>query len=305
MNHWLLRHLLHTTMAVAFGASAMVMMSQGQAAAAGVPCQRTYSSGNINLPTQDIATVISEINVPEDGLVVSDVDISIDVQHTWDPDLIIQVISRTDANVSRGEVSRLFNRDGPGGGNLTGTTFDDDAATPISWGTPPFTGRFKPSLPLAPLNGFTGGKYELYVTDTAAEDSGQLLDWSVTLRYRNCDFDSDGVEDHVDQCPDVAAHTATGCPLTSRSVSATYKNGKFRGALSSPVAGCASGRAVTIWKMRRGPDRNIGTAMTGADGTYKLRRAKHAGKYYATSPQVVVAGVAECPAAQSPMFRIR
>jgi hypothetical protein len=62
---------------------------------------------------------------------------------------------------------------------------------------------------------------------------------------------------------------------------------------------------VTIWKVRSGVDKRVGTATSRSDGLYKLARAKRAGRYYATSPRVVVTDVAECPAVQSTTFRIR
>lgn len=189
--------------------------------------------------------------------------------------------------------------------SLNGVTFDDEAASELS-GSPPYSGHFRPIAPLSALDGMqTSRSWQLRV-DTTGSDTTLNGYWSVTITYAGCvpDRDSDGVPDSRDACPTVAAHTASGCPLTTRTLTAKYKLGKFRGLLSSPVAGCKAIRPVTIWKVRTGPDRKIGTATTGSTGGYKLKHAKRPGRYYATSLHAVVNGMAECPAVRSARFRI-
>jgi subtilisin-like proprotein convertase family protein len=239
------KHVFHLIVASALAVAGLIAITPSPATAAGVPCRQTFSNlTDIAIPDESFAQ--STIDVPENGLVITDVNVALDIDHTFTSDLVIYVDSYTDGSVFRG-TSRLFNRDGGAADNLHGTVFDDSATTPISWGDPPFTGTFKPSRPLAALNGFTGGFFRLTAVDENASDTGTLRNWSATVTYRTCDLDSDGVEDHADKCLGISAHTATGCPLTTRAVTAKYKHGKFRGALSSPVAGCKSHRSVTIW----------------------------------------------------------
>jgi subtilisin-like proprotein convertase family protein len=265
---------------------------------------KTYSN-ETDVPIPDHNRVASPaIDVDENGLVVSDVDVKLNVDHTFDGDLEIYLESFTDAEAFRG-LNRLITRDGSSDDNFTNTVLDDEASEPVSWQSAPFTGRFKPNQALSSHDGEIDGRYRLFLADDAPSDTGTLRDWSLTFRYQSCDFDSDGVEDHSDKCLGLSAHTATGCPLTTRAVTAKYKHHKFRGTMSSPVAGCKSHRSVTIWKVRSGADKKIGTATTRSDGTYRLTRARHVGKYYATSPRVAVTDVAECPAVQSAKFRIR
>jgi subtilisin-like proprotein convertase family protein len=294
------------TMTATVGAMALVVVSSGSAQAAGPPCQRTYFSGTVDSPIPDNTTTsaVSTIDVPEDGLVVSDIDVSVNIHHTFDEDLTVSLESKTDALVARG-YTNLIAGAGFDGDNFLGTVLDDQAATPVGWGTAPFTGRFTPSNSLSLLAGDTGGQYKLGVTDRVSSDTGTFNDWTLTLTYASCDFDGDGVEDHADSCLGMNAHTATGCSLTTRGLTAKYRLGRFKGALSSPVAGCATSRSVTIWKVRSGADKIVGTATTGSDGSYRLKRAKHPGRYYATTPRVAVTDVAECPAVQSSTFRIR
>lgn len=288
-----------TTIAV----TGLAVVEAAPSSAAQVPCQRSYTH-TVAQAITDENTTSDVIDVPEDGLVVTRATVTANIHHTSDDDLIVGVQSMTDTFTGRAFVL-LFDQYGGGGDNLIGTTWADDAASPISWGDAPFTGRFKGVRPLAAMNGFSGGKYELDVSDMATGDTGTLDSWTLTLTYAGCDFDSDGVEDHADRCLGVSAHTASGCPLTTRALTAKYKHGKFQGVMSSPVAGCKASQPVTVWKVRRGADKLVGTATTRSDGSYKLTHAKHAGRYYATSPRVAVTDQAECPAVTSSTFRIR
>ena len=284
--------------------AALVATTTGTASAAGVPCQRTYSSGTINRSIPDNGIAFDQINVPDDGLAVTDVDVRVDIDHPYVSDLYVDLRSFDRAAQQRGLIN-LFPRLGGGGDNLTGTVFDDSAPLSISQGVPPFTGSFRPPTPLAAMNGIGSVIWTLNVSDVQSGDSGVLRDWSVTFRYASCDLDADGIEDHVDQCLGVTARTPSGCPLTARSVTASYRHGKFKGWISSPVGGCKSTRPVTVWKVRPGPDRKLGSTTTRSDGTYRLAKPKRPGRYYATSPRVAVPDLAECPEVRSARFRIR
>lgn len=294
---------LRLSIAAALFAAGLVTVGSGPGSAAAVPCQRTFSGDSQEIVGGGPPT-IATIDVPEDGLVVTDVDVSVDLHHTTLADLGIEAKSFPDDESFVLSTLLYSGQRGMTGVNLLGTVFDDEATVPISWGSAPYAGRFLPYRPLADIEGLAGGTYELLIANFGAT-TGTLDGWSVKLTYASCDFDSDGVEDHRDSCLGVDAHTATGCPLTSRSLTATYRLGKFKGALSSPVAGCKAHRSVTVWKVRSGADRKVGTATTRSDGSYRLTRAKRLGRYYATSPRVAVTGVAECPAVTSKTFRIR
>jgi subtilisin-like proprotein convertase family protein len=293
------------TAAAALVVALFVVLAPENASAAGTACEHTYTSApSVAIPDNNQAGVTNTIDVPEDGLVVVDVDVTLNVHHTFDRDLSVFLQSFTDAGGGRHR-SDLMIRAGQAGDNILGVVLDDEAALPVSWGSAPFAGRFKGEERLSTYDGESGGKYTLTIVDNAAGDTGTLDSWSLTFRYQACDFDFDGVEDHADHCLGLIAHTTTGCPVTSRSLTAKYKHGKFRGALSSPVSGCEAHRAVRIWKVRSGADKVVGTTTTRLDGTYRLARSKHVGKYYATSSRVAVTDVAECPGVQSPTIRLR
>jgi subtilisin-like proprotein convertase family protein len=295
---------IRLVLALALAGAALTVVGPAPATAAAA-CELSvpFAPGSA-IPDHSYTTSI--INVPEDGYAVTDVEVTVNIHEPANEDLTITLDSLTDADVSR-QLVTLYDGSGTGA-DMLGTVFDDDAAAPIAPGGAPYAGRFKPSGPgaLSDLNGFAGGKYRLKVEDTVLGGGNGTLDsWTLTLRYASCDLDSDTVEDHSDACLGDAGEPVTGCPVATRTLSATYRRGKFKGFLRSDVATCAAGRTVQIWKARPGPDRRLGTVRTWSDGRYRLVRARHAGRYYATAPGLVVAGVAVCPAAQSLKFRIR
>ncbi len=66
------------------------------------------------------------------------------------------------------------------------TTFDDEAATPISAGAAPYLGSYAPDQPLA--ESFDGyrmtGKWSLEFSELGAGDAGTLYCWKVRLTYK-------------------------------------------------------------------------------------------------------------------------
>lgn len=143
--------------------------------------------------------------------------------------------------------------------DLAGATYDDEAAGART-GSSPFSGSYRPAGPLSALDGSqTKRSWKLEVANSSFTPFN-VNAWSITITYAGCapDRDSDGVSDAHDSCPGLLAHTASGCPVASRSLTAKYKrgkheHGKFKGVLSSSAAGCRAARPVTIWKVRGGP----------------------------------------------------
>jgi subtilisin-like proprotein convertase family protein len=137
-----------------------------------------YSSGNLSVPLPDLSTVDIPINVPDTGA-VTDVNVKIRLNHTFDGDLNISLISPdgTAVDLSSGNGGGGDNF-GAGANDCSGqpTVFDDSAAATIISGTSPFTGSFKPEQPLSTFNGkSTAGVWKLRVTDTANLDTGTLF----------------------------------------------------------------------------------------------------------------------------------
>jgi subtilisin-like proprotein convertase family protein len=144
---------------------------------AGTLLNTTATSGNIVTPLPDNTTV--DINVPiTDAATISDVNVSVRMNHTFTGDVRIDLIHPD------GTLINLVNRRGGSGDNFgtganncsgTPTTFDDQAATLITAGTPPYAGAFRPEALLSALNGKSAaGTWKLRFNDNATDDAGLI-----------------------------------------------------------------------------------------------------------------------------------
>ncbi|MDA9073442.1 proprotein convertase P-domain-containing protein [bacterium] len=124
----------------------------------------------------DIGVTTSIINMDQNA-VITDVNLTLNIAHTWDADLEVKLIAPDGVT----EII-LFEDIGSNGDNFTNTVLDDDASTVISDGEAPFTGSFSPTGSLSDLNGLlSGGDWTLYINDDADGDGGTLLDWSIQI----------------------------------------------------------------------------------------------------------------------------
>ena len=145
--------------------------------ALGAPVLATYSTGNIATAIPDLASVEIPITITDTG-VISDVNANVRLDHTYDGDLVLELVGPDSTSVTlsqrRGSSGDNF---GSGANDCSGThtVFDDSAATAISAGTAPFAGTFKPESPLSAFNGKTiTGMWKLRVTDAAGQDTGTV-----------------------------------------------------------------------------------------------------------------------------------
>jgi subtilisin-like proprotein convertase family protein len=105
---------------------------------------------------------------------VADVNVRVNLNHTWDGDLVLSMISPS------GTVVALSTNNGSSGDNYSTTLFDDEAATAISSGSAPFNGSYRPSSPLNAFDTQTmSGNWTLRVADTQPRDTGSMTSWSV------------------------------------------------------------------------------------------------------------------------------
>ncbi|MBP7148773.1 MAG: proprotein convertase P-domain-containing protein [Acidobacteria bacterium] len=138
-----------------------------------------YPSSDTPLPIPDSTPsgVASTIIVADSGP-VQDVNVIVNITHTYDGDLSIYLVGPNGVSV------QLSNRRGSSGDNFTGTVFDDQAATPIASGSAPFSGSFRPDAPLSALNGIgAAGSWQLKVVDNAGSDTGSIVDWTLQVTY--------------------------------------------------------------------------------------------------------------------------
>ncbi|WP_299116060.1 thrombospondin type 3 repeat-containing protein [uncultured Winogradskyella sp.] len=154
---------------------------------------------------------ISEIFI-EDNFIINDINVSVDITHSWTGDLRIALVNPA------GDFILLSDQIGGSGDNYENTVFDDQAPTPITGGTPPYSGVFSPEQPLSTFNGeFSRGTWLLGVVDFADGDGGSFNDWTIEIcGLRDLtDYDGDGVLNEDDNCvlvfnPDQADNDGDG-----------------------------------------------------------------------------------------------
>jgi len=144
-------------------------------------------------------TLIPDLGVANSIVVVSNVTAGLSkvtaalyITHTYDSDLLIQLISPDGTTNTLSDSNGSFGHDyGSGcGQDSQRTIFDDDALLPISSGAAPFVGVFKPQTPLSVFIGKAGtninGIWRLRVVDQARQDVGTIQCWSLILTPADC-----------------------------------------------------------------------------------------------------------------------
>ena len=124
----------------------------------------------------DIGVTTSIINMDQNA-VITDVNLTLNIEHTWIADLEVKLIAPDGVT----EII-LFEDVGSNGDNFTNTVLDDDASTDVSNGESPFTGSYSPTGSLNDLNGLmSAGDWILHINDDANQDGGNLIDWSIQI----------------------------------------------------------------------------------------------------------------------------
>lgn len=179
--------------------------------------ESNYSEKFSFATAEEICSIFSSIDTPIDipdnnpnggnsfikvseNKVISDVNVFLNITHPYTEDLAISLVS------PNGITILLSASNGDEGDNYTNTTFDDDASIKITDGSAPFTGIYKPQIPLAYLNDIKSvGNWTLNVIDSGLEDIGTIDDWSIQICgipfFDDNDEDGDGVVNEIDQCP--------------------------------------------------------------------------------------------------------
>jgi subtilisin-like proprotein convertase family protein len=134
-----------------------------------------FDSNAAGTPLPDLTTVNIPVSVPDAGL-ITDVNVGVRLNHTFDSDLAISVQNPaglgTALATNRGGGGDNF---GTGNNDCTGalTTFDEDSANPVSGGAAPFSGTFNPDGNLDIYDGLgMNGNWNLRVADQVGADSG-------------------------------------------------------------------------------------------------------------------------------------
>jgi subtilisin-like proprotein convertase family protein len=131
----------------------------------------------IAIPDNNATGATSTIAVT-DPSIVEDVNVTVNVTHTYDGDLTLSLITPANTPIT------LAARRGGSGDNFTSTVFDDEATSPVTGGTAPFTGSFKPEGLLSAADGVSGaGTWKFKVVDLAGLDLGTIDNWTLNLVY--------------------------------------------------------------------------------------------------------------------------
>jgi subtilisin family serine protease/subtilisin-like proprotein convertase family protein len=134
-----------------------------------------FSAGALPVAIPDLSTVSIPIVVNQD-LTVTDLNVVLNVSHTYDSDLVMSLTSPT------GVTRTLVNRHGGSGDNYAVTTLDDQATTLLTTGRAPFNGSFRPDQPLSAFNGMNArGTWTLRISDVSRLDTGTAN--SATLSF--------------------------------------------------------------------------------------------------------------------------
>ncbi|OHB69193.1 MAG: hypothetical protein A2V70_02155 [Planctomycetes bacterium RBG_13_63_9] len=140
------------------------------------PAVSRYQSSDTPRALIDYGTIYSTITV-QDSLSILDLDVELDITHTWDEDLDVYLIAPNST------VIELFTDVGGSGDNFTQTILDNEAGSLIRYAYAPFTGRFRPEGSLAAVNGInSAGNWTLKITDDYTWDSGTLNRWSLQIK---------------------------------------------------------------------------------------------------------------------------
>jgi len=142
------------------------------------PCTTTTNSTNASVGPDAGTVTTSVINVSANN-VVDDVNVTVNIDHSWAADLDVILISPDGTEVELfSDIGGVFEA------NFTNTTLDDEASQDITsaTGSAPFTGVWRPEGNLSDFNGLmSAGDWTLQITDDANGDGGTLLDWSLQI----------------------------------------------------------------------------------------------------------------------------
>ncbi|NUQ64866.1 MAG: proprotein convertase P-domain-containing protein [Pirellulales bacterium] len=125
----------------------------------------------------DHQTASSSITITGTPAAIDDLNVTLNITHTWVQDLVITLVSPTGTRVCL-----LANPGAGGDANLTNTTLDDEAGAVIGDASAPFTGSFRPAELLSRFDGENlDGTWTLEVEDQYLYDQGFIHSWSLNI----------------------------------------------------------------------------------------------------------------------------
>lgn len=143
-----------------------------------ISCPGSTASTNVPLTIATTAnvTINSTLNIPS-GATISDINVTMDVTHTWINDLTATLISPSGTQVQL-FVNPCTSNDIQ---NIV-ATFDDSGSTVVCGTNPGITGVVKPTQLLSVFNGQSStGTWTLRILDSFNQDGGSLNSWSLNI----------------------------------------------------------------------------------------------------------------------------
>jgi subtilisin-like proprotein convertase family protein len=135
-------------------------------------CNTTSNSTLLNIPDNNPAFVSNTVNVTDTNS-ISDINVTLNVTHTYPQDLIIKLRHPDNTEVI------VWNRACAGNNNFN-VVLSDGAA--VFTCVANMTGTFAPSSPLSAFNGKpANGTWTMLVSDNANVDTGSLNSWAIEV----------------------------------------------------------------------------------------------------------------------------
>lgn len=130
--------------------------------------------------TEDGAKKVYNSIIPvTDNFEISDVNVTVNIIHSWVRDLKLMLISPDGTKITLSDINGDFEDE-----NYTNTVFDQEASTSIVNGTAPFTGTFIPEGDLSTLYGkMSLGNWTLQVLDYESGDGGSIESFALELCF--------------------------------------------------------------------------------------------------------------------------
>ncbi len=145
------------------------------------------ASPGIAIPDSDPAGISTTLTVTDD-VEITDLNVDLDISHTWVGDLIVTLQSPSGTSVvimdRPGVPASTF---GCSGNDIL-ATLDDEASSPVEdecgAGVPAISGSFTPNNPLSAFDGENPmGDWTLTVSDNGGGDTGTINSWGLTYTY--------------------------------------------------------------------------------------------------------------------------
>lgn len=244
--------------------------------------------GPITIPDNDLTGISSSINISGlPGLInaATIASVCINVQHSWDFDLLIQLQSPSGSTIT------LASGQGGDEDNYFNTCFSPTATQTIIGAPPSFGGFYLPQQAFTGLNGIVNGNWTLIVKDTRSSDIGQLLNWSISFNQ------ADSIASFTwTPAGSILNYGTTLNPMVNPPVTTTYT------LTAANVLGCSNTSQVTVNVNPRpyaGPDVVLCSGVNG-----NLTVSSIAGYTYAWSPVSGTSGIVSGGNTTSPVINL-